>query len=77
LNFQIAELGQLFAEVEADRPRRPVTMLSHQNIGNVLAVGVFDVVVFAINEEDDVSVLLNAVMDNDVIRNKVMIARNS
>ncbi len=50
LNLQIAELGQFFAEVEADRAGRAMAMFGHEYIRNILAVGILNVVIFPIDK---------------------------
>ena len=74
--FQVAELGKFLAEIEADRAGGAVTMFGNHQISDVLAVRVLIVIVLAIDEHDHVGILLNRVMHNEIVGNKIMIRRN-
>ena len=57
---QTLELGDAVKKRQLDRTRRAVTLLADDDFGNArLFAGFFGVVLVAIDEHDDVCVLLN------------------
>src|SRR5207244_3034971 len=71
---EIGELCLLIDEEQLELSGRPVAMLGDDDLGDIAPV-LGDVVVvkaLAINEEDDVAILLDRVMENDVSCNEVM-----
>ena len=53
------ELGDTFEESEFHHPSRPISVLGDQNFGHTRLLAVFIVVIIAVDEHDDVGVLLN------------------
>lgn len=59
LSVERAEADVLLVEVELDTANGTAAMLGKNKVGDVLAVSVFVVIIFAVNEHDDISVLLD------------------
>lgn len=61
LGRQVLELGPLLDEDEPDNANRAVSLLSNDDLGYSLLLGIFflTVNILAVNEEDNVRVLLN------------------
>ena len=59
LSVERHEADALFIEEELDFASGATAVLGKNKVGDILAIGIFIIVIFAINEEDDIGVLLD------------------
>ena len=70
--LDIRESRGAVEETEMHRAHRSIAMFSDNDLGNVFLIRVLVVLVLAVDEDDDVGVLLDAVVDDDVTRDEVV-----
>src|SRR5215467_16357184 len=72
IKFQVAEAGLAGLKIETDFANRPITMFSNDDVCNVFAFGFRVVNVVTVDEHDDVTILLNRIMQYNITCNEVM-----
>src|SRR5437660_8912244 len=70
--FQVTKAGLAGLKIKTHFANRPITMLRHYYVRNIFTFRFRVIDVVTINKHDDVRVLLQAVMHNDVVSDKIM-----
>src|SRR5439155_1813859 len=69
---EFGELSEALQERELDHARRPVAVLREVDLGQPLLVGLLVVVLVAVDEHDEIGVLLYRIMGNNIVGNKAV-----
>ena len=70
--FQIPKLGQFLAKKETDRSGRAMAVFGDYQVGDVLPVRVFIVIVLAIDEDYYICILFDRVVYDKVVSDKIV-----